>query len=287
MTQKQAFPQLKEQVIALRRAGKSRSEIKDITGIRRNQTLDEMLRGVPPPVWTTRPRAKDELRARARDLRASGHTYDEIASELGVSKGSVSLWVRDQPRTGRLSYAEFRKRNADGVAAYWDAQRELRAARRQVVCDEAAAQIGTLTDREILIAGSVAYWCEGSKSKSYCPRDRVVFINSDPGLILLFLRFLAAVGVAPDRLICQVHIHESADVEAAQRFWRDVTGVPADQFRRPLLKRHNPKTVRKNTGEQYRGCLRIEVRRGAYIYRQIEGWAAATMAATQQPTQVA
>ena len=241
MTQKLTFPQLKEQAVALRRAGKSRREIMDITGIRRNQTLDEMLRGVPPPTWTTRPRAKDELHAKARDLRAKGHTYDEIAAELGVSKGSVSLWVRDQPRTGRLSYAEFRKRNADGVAAYWEAQRELRAARRQLVCDSASAQIGTLTDREILIAGAVAYWCEGAKSKSYRPADRIVFINSDPGLILLFLRFLAVADVTPDRLICRVHIHESADVDAAQRFWLDLTGLPADQFNRPALKRHNSK----------------------------------------------
>ncbi len=254
------FPQLRDQAIALRLAGKSRREIKDITGIRRNQTLDEMLRGVPPPTWTTRPRAKDDLHAKARDLRAKGHTYAEIATELGVSKGSVSLWVRDQPRTGRLSYAEFRKRNAAGVAAYWDAQRELRAARRQAARDRAAAHIGTLTDREILIAGAVAYWCEGSKSKTYRPEGRVVFINSDPGLILLFLRFLAVAGVTPDRLICRVHIHESADVDAAQRFWLDFTRVPADQFNRPLLKRHNPKTVQE---EHWRSVSRVPTDRSA------------------------
>ena len=104
MIEKLTFPQLRDQAIALRLAGKSRREIKDITGIRRNQTLDEMLRGVPPPTWTTRPRAKDDLHAKARDLRAKGHTYDEIATELGVSKGSVSLWVRDHaaPRPPEL-----------------------------------------------------------------------------------------------------------------------------------------------------------------------------------------
>jgi len=277
MTQKLTFPELREQAIALRRAGKSRREIKAITGIQRNETLDDMLRGVPPPEWTARPRAKDDLHTQARQLRSQGHTYREIAGKLGVSKASVSLWVRDQPRTGRLSYAEFRKRNAEGVAAYWDIQRQLRTARRQAVRDKAAAQIGTLTDREVLIAGAVAYWCEGSKSKSYRPEGRVVIINSDPGLILLFLRFLAVGDVTPDRLICQVHIHESADVDAAHRFWLDLTGVPADQFRRPLLKRHNPKTVRKNIGDSYRGCLRIEVRRGADVYQHIAGWAAAVM----------
>ena len=142
------------------------------------------------------------------------------------------------------------------------------------------AEIGRLSDREILVAGAIAYWCEGSKDKPYRrSANRVVFINSDLDLTLFFLRFLAVAGVQRDRLICQLHIHESADVEAAQQYWQKATGVPAEQFRHPTLKRHNPKTIRKNTGELYHGCLRIEVRRGVELYRQIEGWAAAAMAA--------
>ena len=76
-----------------------------------------------------------------------------------------------------------------------------------------------------------------------------------------------------------VYIHESADVAAAQQFWLDLTGLPDIQFRRPTLKRHNPRTVRKNTGQDYHGCLVIKVRRSAELYRQIEGWASAAMTA--------
>jgi len=66
-------------------------------------------------------------------------------------------------------------------------------------------------------------------------------------------------------------------VDSAQRFWLEVTGAPPGQFRRPTLKRHNPKTVRKNTGENYHGCLRIDVQRSSALYRKIEGWAAAVV----------
>jgi transposase len=281
MRTKDELLEVREQAVALRRAGKSRREIKEILGVG-NSTLNPALRGEPAPLWTLRPRAKDDLRMKARELRASGRTYDEIAAELGVSKGSVSLWVREMPRRGRLSYEEFRKRNAEGVSRYWAAERSVREARRQQISDSAAAEIGELSEREILIAGAVAYWCEGTKSKPYRPRkDTVVFINSDPGLIRLFLRFLTVTGVTQDRLICRVHIHESADVEGAQQFWRELTGLPEDQFREPTLKRHNPKTVRKNTGEDYRGCLIVGVRRSAGLYREIEGWASAAMAAAR------
>lgn len=97
MTEKLNFPEFQRQAIALRRAGKSVREIKEILGVTSNRALSNALRGVPPQPWTRRPRAKDGLHTQARELRAKGHTYMEIAAKLGVSKSSVSLWVRDMP----------------------------------------------------------------------------------------------------------------------------------------------------------------------------------------------
>ena len=171
---------LRQQAVALRRAGRSRREIKEILGIGSNATLDRALRGEPPPEWTRRPRAKDDLHARARVLREQGLDYEEIAAALGVSKSSVSLWVRDMPVPARLSYEECRKRSAEGAQRYWAAERPLREARREAVRAAAAAEIGPLTEREILIAGAIAYWCEGAKTKARRRQDRVVFVNSDP-----------------------------------------------------------------------------------------------------------
>jgi|SRR5271165_1022270 len=121
--------QLDQQAAALRHTGKSRREIKQILGVG-NSTLDRALRGVPPPKWTRRPRAKDDLHVKARDLRARGYTYVEIAAELGVSRSSISLWVRDMPRVGRLSHAEIRARKAAGAARYWASEGPRREARR-------------------------------------------------------------------------------------------------------------------------------------------------------------
>jgi transposase len=269
---------LRARAVELRLAGKSLREIKQVLGPMSNATLHEALRGVPPPEWTRRPNAKDELRAKARELRGQGFDYEDIAAQLGVSKGSVSLWVRDLPVPERLSYQETRKRAAAGVQRYWEAERQVRDARRAAERDAAAAEIGTLTDREILIAGAIAYWCEGAKSKPHRRSEHVTFINSDPALIRFFLRFLQAVGVAAADLTFRVYIHEKADVQEADRFWIKATGAQPEQFRTATLKRHNPATVRKNTGESYHGCLRIDVRRSSDLYRKIEGWASATMA---------
>jgi hypothetical protein len=212
-------------------------------------------------------------------LRKQGLRYKDIAAQLHVSMSSVSLWVRDLPIPPRLLPEASKQRSIDGTRRWWAREREVREARRSADVAAASAQIGDLSDRELLIAGAIAYWCEGTKRKPHRGQDRVVFVNSDPGLISFFLRFLDAAGVPRDDLVLRVHIHETANVESAQRFWLDATGVRPDQFGKPVLKKHNPKTVRKDTGDDYHGCLRIDVRRGAELYRKIEGWASAAMTA--------
>src|SRR5262245_33598867 len=271
--------QLRVQAIQLRRAGKSRREIKEILRIGSNETLNDLLRGERPPEWTRRPNAKDDVRAKARDLRRNGMAYKEIAAMLGVSKSSVSLWVRDMPRPERLSYEECAKRQAAAVEAYWSAERRRRADAREAVRAAERAHIGTLVERDILMAGAIAYLCEGTKSKPYRRSGHVTFINSDPGLVRFYLRFLRSAGVKDDQLVFRLSIHESADIGAAQEFWQRITGADTSQFYRPNLKRHNPQTVRLNTGSDYHGCLRIEVRRSGDLYERIAGWSDAVLAA--------
>jgi transcriptional regulator with XRE-family HTH domain len=279
MTTRNDLSPVRDQAVALRTAGKSLREIREALGPISNQTLNEALRGTPPPDWTRRPRAKDDLRAQARELRAQGLSYKQIADQLGVSKSSVSLWVRDLPRPPHLSIEESRKRSLAALSRYWQQEYASRREFREEFRAVAAREIGELTERETLIAGAVAYWCEGAKTKPYRQTGALVsFINSDPGLVLLFLRFLDTAGIQRTELIFRVSIHESAGVEAAQRFWAELTEAPADQFRKPTLKRHNPKTIRKNTGEGYYGCLTINVRRSGDFYRKIEGWVSAITA---------
>lgn len=279
-----AFEQLRERAIALRRASHSRREIKALLGITSNQTLNDVLQGEPPPEWTRRPNAKDEVRARARELREAGLDYEEIAGALGVSTSSVSLWVRDMPRPPQLSYEESRKRAAEGARRYWAAERPAREARREATRAAAAAEMGGLSSREVLLVGAVAYWCEGAKSKPHNISEHVCFVNSDPGLIRFFLAFLGEAGVEPARLRFSVQIHESADVRAAEEFWLTLVGADLTQFRRTVLKRHNPRTVRKNVGADYHGCLRIDVLQSADLYRKIEGWVRAATTVTLEPS---
>ena len=72
-------------------------------------------------------------------------------------------------------------------------------------------------------------------------------------------------------------------MEAAERFWLSLTGAHPEQFRRTAIKADRGGTSWKNTGEDYRGCLRVEVGRSGDLYRKIEGWANAATAETSLP----
>jgi len=59
--------------------------------------------------------------------------------------------------------------------------------------------------------------------------------------------------------------------------------VPFERFSRPTLKKHNPSTVRHNAGENYRGCLIIDVPKSRQLYWRIEGLMSGIADATDWP----
>ncbi len=275
--------ELREQARQLRREGLSVAQIAERLGGRSKKTIQDWVFGVPPPEWTRRPLAKDAERARARELRLEGLTYGEIADALGVSKSSISLWTRDLPHPPKSERHDARHA---GAKRYYELRRRRVHIERQNEKRAWADEIGPLSDRELLIAGAVAYWAEGSKSKPWRPSERVTFVNSDPGMIRLFMTYLEMLGVVPERLRLRIHIHESADVAAASRYWSEILQRPVSEFQRPTLKRHSPSTNRKNVGVDYHGCLSVCVLRSAALYRRIEGtWWAVRAAAERSSSQ--
>lgn len=269
----------RERAIELRQQGLSLSQIAEALGLKSGgRSLSKWLRDVPPPEWTKRPNAKDDLREQAIALRREGKSYREIRERIPVSKSSLSLWLTDVVLTEeQRERLEVLKRVGQTKAARTIQARRL--TRQRATIDGARAQIPAVAESELFVAGVVLYWAEGSKAKPWRPGEQVDLINSDPDVIRLFLRWLALLGIGLDRLVFTISIHESADVATAERYWRSVVGERAC-FRKPVLKRHNPRTVRKNTGDDYHGCLVVYVRRSTDLYRQIAGWWAGIVATT-------
>jgi AraC-like DNA-binding protein len=188
-------------------------------------------------------RGKLHERDHARRLRAKGWTMPDIAAELGVSRGSVSLWTRDmafQPRLwkrppGRRGPNALQRRKAEEIE-------RLLAEGRQ--------RIGNLTEKEFLVAGAALYAGEGAKTGS-----SVIFANTDGRMMRLFCAWLRRFfPVDESRLRVRIYLHQGLDLDAATAYWSGVTGIPVEQFRSPYRAVPDP-TIRHAKHEH--GCAYV------------------------------
>ena len=213
MRTKEEIKVLRERAIELRLAGKSLREIKDILGPVGKRTLHAALKGTPPADWTRRPNAKDDLRdtgPRAARRRAS--SYNEIAAqpgrleELGLPLGPRHPRARNGSPTRNAGNAQPTAFSVIGkLSALFAVNNE--AAERAA----ATAEIGELTDREILIAGAIAYWCEGSKIEVVPSQQRQGDLHEQrprADSVSSFVSWTSAGVAARSDLVFRVHIHE-------------------------------------------------------------------------------
>jgi hypothetical protein len=217
-------------------------------------------------------RDKEVRYARALALRAEGWSVNDIAVEVGVARSTAYLWVRHLPFRADSERARHKSQRGRAAAqSHWAVRREEREADRRASRAAGGELVGTLSERELLLVGAAIYWCEGSKAKPWRTQERIIFTNSDPGLILLFLRFLRLMGVPDDTVAFRLYIHENSDAVAAQVWWAERLGVRPDRFLPTSLKRHNAATTRRYVAADYHGCLAVRVRQSRGFYRRIEG----------------
>jgi len=187
-------------------------------------------------------RGKTVEQQRARELRAESRTLQEIADELGVSRSSASVWVRD---------VEFDPKPAQRPQFRNPSSLHLKKlAEIDAMNEWGRTQIGELSDDAFLAAGTALYAGEGAK------RDgEVMFANTDAAMVAFFCRWLRRFfAIDENRLRVRVYLHAGLDLDAAQRHWSTVTGVPLAQFRHGYRAAADP-TIRRAKHEH--GCVYV------------------------------
>jgi hypothetical protein len=209
-------------------------------------------------------RGKLQERAEARRLRGEGKTLLEIAKALHVSKSSVSVWVRDVPFTASTRRYGPQRRRQPLREAKLRSIHQLNVVGRHL--------IGVLSEPSFLVAGTALYAGEGAKTGS-C----VVFSNSDPAMIEFFCHWLRYVFVIDEsRLRMTVYLHQGLDIDAAERFWSSVTGIPRSQFMKPY--RAVPRDGIRHNKHRF-GCAYVRYG-SAEVHRSIMGLVRALLSST-------
>ncbi|MFA5830508.1 MAG: hypothetical protein WC878_01625 [Candidatus Paceibacterota bacterium] len=100
-------------------------------------------------------------------------------------------------------------------------------------------------DEKLKLAGIMLYWGEGTKNG-----NTVAFSNSNPEMIVVFLRFLRVVcGISDDRLKALLHIYQDHDDDELKSFWVKKTGIPEKNFYKSFV--HGVKTGTYKQNSKY------------------------------------
>jgi len=100
-------------------------------------------------------------REKAIQLRLKDKSYSQIKAELGISKSTLSGWLRNYPLSEER-IRELRDHSSQRIERFRETMRKKHEVRLRAVYEEQKKVLLPLTKREFFIAGLFLYWGEGS-----------------------------------------------------------------------------------------------------------------------------
>jgi predicted transcriptional regulator len=177
---------------------------------------------------------KYEEKQKAIKLREKGESIKQIARILGVSKASVSVWVRKVVMTPKQKERLILNNKSRAVVEKRrDSRIKHEEAKRQIIIDKAGKDIKAISVSELKIIGIIFYWAEGGKTK----RGLVRVANSDPNVIKIMMRFFREVCEVKElKFRGHIHTHSHLNIQNSLNYWSDITSIPISQFHKTYAK---------------------------------------------------
>lgn len=206
-------------------------------------------------------------------MRREGKTYGEIRTIFPIAKSTLSDWLREvglsTPQKQRITKLRMEAQQKGARMRH-----EAKVEKRDGIYAVSREQIGNLSDREVWLVATMAYWAEGSKEKKHAG-SQLRFGNMDPRMIRLFLYWLMNIQKIPlAQLKFEIYLHENNKhrVDIVRQYWVNELKIPINLLGIIRFKRHKVMTKRKNIGDLYYGLFQVTVVASSTLVRQIEGW---------------
>ena len=208
----------------------------------------------------------------AINLRRNGLTYSEILKKIIVSKSTLSLWLKDvglsNPQKQRITEKRMQAQKRGAVA-----KRQQRLDLIAKIEKDASKDAGHFAEKVFWMVGVALYWAEGNKQKPHDVSCGIKFSNSDPLMVKYFYKWLTNIcKISVQDLVFELYVHRGCDIKALKKFWSDKLCLNVDYFEKIRFKPNKFRSYRKNTGEEYRGVVRINVNRSTNLNRKIMAW---------------
>lgn len=153
--------------------------------------------------------ARRNDRQTALTLRKQGMSYSQIKKELGVSKGTLSVWLNKYPLS-KEQIRILRDTSEVRIEKFRESMRKKLEKRHSLYYQEEKAKLLPLSDRELFIAGLFLYWGEGKKAD----RSTLGLYNTDSAIIRFGLYWLQkSLKVPMEKIRIQLHLYSDMDIQ--------------------------------------------------------------------------
>ncbi|MBI2669973.1 MAG: hypothetical protein HYX20_02440 [Candidatus Yanofskybacteria bacterium] len=214
---------------------------------------------------------KPKERGAAIGMRKRGFSYSEILKKVPVAKSTLSLWLKSV-NLSREQKQRLTQKKLDAMKRGWIKVHQNRVEKTKIIRESAIADVGRISKKDLWLIGSVLYWAEGTKEKKHSVSQQVSFNNSDPLMIRIFLKWLKeSVGIKLEEIGYEIYIHENSKNNVANviDYWENIVEA---KINKTYFKKNKLSKYRKNTGIDYFGLLRVNVKKSADLNRKIAGW---------------
>ncbi len=209
-------------------------------------------------------------------LRQFGLSYSQIQSELGISKSTLSLWLKTIALSDEAQEKINKRVNNTSRKALIlrnKARSSVVMKEHGVIRKEAAKEFVLYFQDPLFIAGISLYWAEGYKKGASGSRWKSIDLaNSDPQMILFMVHFFKKyLGVSLEKMKIQIIAHDNIDIDASVRYWSQLTGIPSAQFIKTsvLNRERTSKNPRKHSLTH--GTIHVRINDVKLFFRLI-GW---------------
>lgn len=213
-----------------------------------------------------------QIKEKARKMREKGVSLGDIARDLGITKSTASFWCKDMILTEsaiRKIHTQGKMKSIKGLLRYSESKRKERIERNILQREEGEKKIGNLSERDILMIGLGLYWGEGYKYEN----GELGFTNSNPYMIRFYFKWLKLWNIEKDSLIFRLTVNEFFRKEEnnIKNFWINFLDVKKEQFSKTTFIKTNLKKGSLKNMENYKGILRVKVRKGTALRNKILG----------------
>lgn len=191
-----------------------------------------------------------------RKLRMDGLSLSEIASKLGVSKSTCSIYCSGLRPNNK-------PRSTSQIAS--DTNRRKWLSRADDIRQAARAEWLTVKNNHKILSMVAFYWGEGDKRVSCGNTKGFGVTNSDPGIIKIVIDGLDELGIGADRIRAVVAVFPEQDAKECLYKWREFTGVET----RTILRKW---TGRKHKIYSKYGLCKLRVTTSFEIYHKVMTW---------------